>query len=266
MATFVVTGDQKDRISNKMAEVMRQVFLQKEYGHDPELLIGHLQAATEGRFVLSKKGKETPVIKVVSPPTFKTTNTDLNWWLDKAEAFAKKHLRLKLGLRQQFTIPTELPWSSAIPIFDPGTHDNRGMIHLLKKLGHDPLEQKDVMRYSGAQKFGVPTLHLIENSIQPNADTMGLSPDQLRATGKQFLRLRGYGLAMALYRFAKAEYLDPQTWTWFPEDRILAESIVAKGGWDVINRQIEFDWEVPSYQKNPNLGARLAISVPLVVS
>lgn len=53
MATCVVTGDQKDRISNKLAEIMRQVYLQKEYGHDPELLIEHLQAATEGKFVIT---------------------------------------------------------------------------------------------------------------------------------------------------------------------------------------------------------------------
>ena len=57
---IIVTGDQKLRISAKLAEIQRQVFLQASYPFDPEALIRHLQMATEGKFAgkVSETSKE----------------------------------------------------------------------------------------------------------------------------------------------------------------------------------------------------------------
>ena len=202
---------------------------------------------------------EKKVVEVVPLTMFKTTDTDLDWWLGKAEEFTKRHLGLAVNLRQQFTIPTELPYQSVIPIFDPGTLTNRDVFELIKKLGHHPWEEVDVMKYVGAEKSNAPTLHLIENLVRPNADTMGLSPDELRRTGKSYLRLRGYGLAVALYNFAKNEFLDPETFTWFPEDR-LPDGDVANGDWFPDYRQVRFNWYGPGYRIS-NGGGRVAISL-----
>lgn len=50
MAT-IVTGDQSVRIGNKLAEIQRQLYLQRDgYPYDPMLLEDHLQAAVEGKF------------------------------------------------------------------------------------------------------------------------------------------------------------------------------------------------------------------------
>ncbi len=198
-------------------------------------------------------------------PPFKTISTDLDWWLATAEEFAQSHFRVTVNLLQMFVIPMELPWPSAIPIFDPGTLTNRKMFNLLKKLGLNPWEEADVMRYSGCQAGGLPHLHLIENSIKPDADTLtspGQSPDDLLQKGKPYLRLRGYGLASALFFSAKRELLDIETWTWFPNDR-LAEGRVARGGWDSkYDGHLRFSWNDPG-TRNPFCGARVAISCPL---
>jgi hypothetical protein len=45
-----LTGDQKLSLAGKIAELQRQVFLQAEYGFDPEKLDEHLQCAIEGRW------------------------------------------------------------------------------------------------------------------------------------------------------------------------------------------------------------------------
>jgi hypothetical protein len=117
------------------------------------------------------------------------------------------------------------------------------------------------MNYAGSTVSGAPTLHLIENFIRPNADTMGKSPNDLRETKKLYLRLRGYGLAFALRFFAKKDWLDPQTWTWFPEDR-LSDGSVAYGGWYPAYREVRFYWNGPA-RRSSHCCARVAIPVSL---
>jgi hypothetical protein len=46
----ILNGDQQARLGGKLAEISRQVFLQKEYGFNPERLDVFLQQAIEGRF------------------------------------------------------------------------------------------------------------------------------------------------------------------------------------------------------------------------
>ncbi len=248
MATHVVTGEQTVKISNRLAEIQRQVFLQKEYGHDPEKLIEHLQAAIEGRFIGNGSAK--------------SVGQNLDWWLAKTEEFAEKHLGVRVNLRERFAIPAELPWESAIPVFDPGALTNRGMVDFaLRAQGLAVWEEEDVMKYAGSEAGEAPTLHFINNSVTPDDDTMNLSPNDLRATKKSFLRLRGYGLAFAVYYFATGKYLDPKTFTWFPEDRLPGGS-VAHGAWDPARREVRFYWGCAGYRSSDG-GARVAMPVSL---
>ena len=49
--SIILTGDQQAVIGGKLAEISRQVFLQKGYGFDPNALDSFLQRAIEGRFI-----------------------------------------------------------------------------------------------------------------------------------------------------------------------------------------------------------------------
>jgi hypothetical protein len=206
---------------------------------------------------------ETPAVIESAPATlFKVADTDLDYWLDQMQKFAKKHLGVEIDLRARFDIPAELPWKSVIPVFDPGNLDNRGMVkQALKGLGLAVYEETDVMKYDGSEASSGPTLHFIENSIRPNADTMGKSPNDLRKTGKSYLRLRGYGLAFAVRFFAKKDWLDPETFTWFPEDR-LSDGGVALGRWRPDYRRVRFRWYYPGSRCSFG-GARVAMPVSL---
>ena len=225
---------------------------------------GWIERPTELQLALSEC--MIPPVPPPNPPTtpmvFKTTGTDLDKWLDEAEKFAKDHLGVEVKLRKRFAIPKTLPWKSAIPVFDPGNLTNRAMFKLLNKLGLNPWEEMDVMQYSGSKASGAPTLHLIQNSVRPDEDTMGMSPDQLVATQKSWIELRGYGLAFGLHHVVTNEYLDPQTFTWFPGNRLRSVR-VARGYWDAGARQVRFLWYY-SFVLNPDGGARLAMSVPLI--
>lgn len=202
------------------------------------------------------------VLPGVNQVTENLAPQDLNWWLKKTEEFAKNHLGIEVNLRERFAIPAELPWQSAIPVFDPGKLENRNMVEkALKRQGLAVWEETDVIKYAGSEAGEAPTLHFIENSERPNEDTMNMSPDQLRDTKKSYLRLRGYGLAFAVYHFATRKHLDPETFTWFPEDR-LPGGWVARGFWGPASREVLFDWDDPD-DRRACCGARVAIPVSL---
>jgi hypothetical protein len=235
--------------------------------------LGELQAAIRRGFVLPTReagvtefarAAVPPVMAAAPSPLFKASDTDLDYWLAQTEVFARQHLGVRINLRERFAIPAELPWRSVIPVFDPGNLDNRDMVKMLKGLGLDVKEESDVMNYAGSQADKAPTLHLIENLICPNAWTLttpGTSPDEFRATGKLFIRMRGYGLAFGLRFFVKKDWLDPETVTWFPEDR-LPDGYVAYGYWDRDNRKVGFCW-YGSGSRLSNRGARVALPVSL---
>lgn len=198
-----------------------------------------------------------------SPTLFKTADTDLDFWLDKCQEFSKKFLGVEIDLRERFTIPAELPWKSVIPVFDLGDMTNRDAVQkILKASGLAVYEEVDLMKYFGSEASKGPTLHFINNSIRPDDDTMGLSPDQLVATGKNWLDLRGYALAFAVHHFATGQYLDPQTFTWFPKSR-LSDGKVARGGWSSNDRGVRFNWSL-SGDQDGRRGARLAMPCPLL--
>jgi hypothetical protein len=188
-----------------------------------------------------------------------------NFWLDKCQEFTKKYFGMEIDLRKRFAIPAELPWNSIIPVFDPGGITNRDAIKILKKLKLTIWEEVDVMDYSGSEAKNGPSLHFIQNSVRPDEDTLGnqcMSPDQLVATNKNWLNLRGYALAFGLYYFITQEYLDPQTFTWFPNNR-LASGRVAGGLWLPDNCKVRFRWGNPG-SRYGGRGARLAMPVSLL--
>jgi len=273
MATHVVTSDQKDKISNRLAEINRQVFLQREYGHDPDLLIDHLQSATEGKFNRDSKMAFPiqPSITPSAPPfefprLFKAADTNLDEIIPVTECFAEKILGVTINLRKQFDFPAEFSWKNMLLAFDPGLNNREAIEKSLYGQKLKVYEESNVMEYSGSAALGQPTLHIIENSIRPTEDTMGnlaKSPDQLNADGRSYLELRGYALAFGLRYFSSKDYLDPQTRTWFPKNR-LPDGWVAFGCWSppVDYREVKFCW-LSSVNVLPGFGARLAMSVPL---
>lgn len=199
----------------------------------------------------------------VMPVSFKTADTDLDVWLAIAEKFAKTYLGVEVKLWETFVIPETLPWQSAIPIFDPGGMTNSDVIQkVLRGSGLATWEEVPVDQYSGSGANGGPTLRFIQSSVRPDADTMGKSPDWLVATQKNWLDPRGYALAFALHHQVTGEWLDPQTFTWFPNNR-LSDGWVARGHWDPVRRLwVRFRWG-NSDVEHPSGGARLAIQVPL---
>jgi len=211
-----------------------------------------------------RRGFTLPQSETQPIPTTTEVVQDINWWLAKTQEFTKKFLGVEVDLRDRFAIPAPLPWRSIIPIFDPGTLTNRDAIKkTLKASGLAVGEEVDVMKYSGAEANKGPALHFIQNSIRPDEDTMGMSPDQLVATGKNWLDLRGYALAFSIYHFATGQYLDPQTFTWFPNTH-LSSGEVASGYWYPVTREVRFRWNDPGYRSGRS-GSRLAIPATLVL-
>ncbi len=225
--------------------------------------LDELPIAVKRGFTLPVQSQEVqaPVI-VVSTSMYKTADTDLARWLPKTHEFTKKYFGVEVDF-SKFDIPEELPWKNVLPVFDPGGLTNRQALKKLKKaLGpNEPYEEVDVMQYSGSEASLGPVLHLIERSIRPNDNTMNMSPNELVATRKNWLRLRGYALGTSFHHFIAEEFLDPQTWTWFPCDRLPSDE-VSLGSWDPDSRQVRFSWDGAG-DRDPGMGARLAVSVNL---
>ncbi len=251
----IVTDGEIATLARRQHELFTR-FATKQVYADPQEILDCLQLLIEG-----KRPEIIPTVIEEKAADLKMPRT-LDWWIAKAQEFAKEHLGVDIDLRAKFDIPAGLPWEDAIPVFDPGTLSNRDAFKLLKKLGLNPWEETDVMKYAGSEKSGKPTLHFIQNSKKPDEDTMDLSPNDLRKTGKSYLRLRGYALAMAVYNFATGEHLDPETFTWFPEDRLSGGS-VAYGYWRPDYRGVRFYWTCPD-SRHSRSGARVAMSVTLV--
>lgn len=198
-------------------------------------------------------------------PSFNIEDTDLLWWLEKAEEFARCFLKEKINLSKQFVVPKRIPWRSAIPIFDPGI-DNMGMVRVLQSLGVEIHQMRNVMSYSCSHDNGQPSLHLMNNSRLPDEHTLGKSPRWLRrwyAPYNSLLTLRGYGLAFALCYYGTKQILDARTFTWFPED-CLPGGLVARAEYFPSNKGKAIDiYPRDADVACPEGGVRLAVSVPL---
>ncbi len=190
--------------------------------------------------------------------------------LAESEAFTRECFGLKNipSLSKLFVLPEKLPYD-VFAAFVPAGADYRDCVNAMKKArkGLAVYEEEDVNKYSNSQAVDKSRLYLIERSERPNKDTMGLSPDKLIETGKTFLGLGPYAVVMGQYHMATGKYLDLETWTWFPKDRLLDKNgcktgEVANGDWRPDGTRVGFGWSIAAGEY-ACAGARLATEVPL---
>ena len=204
-------------------------------------------------------------VTVDTPRLYELEETDLTPAIANSFGFSRKFLGSSdARFREMFDFPTALPWRNVLVIFDPCLTNREAVDRALKAQNLDVYEENNVMEYSGSEKDKEPTLYLIENSLRPTADTLGdnaKTPDQLNADGRFYLPLRGYALAFGQRFLIQRDYLDPETCTWFPHNR-LPDGKVARGDWDPNDREVKFFWGRPGNRRG-SMGARLAIRVSL---
>lgn len=214
--------------------------------------------ALKGTFVLP--GAIPLPVAPVETQGYPIEETDCLAWLGHLEWFAKEHFATEIVLRDKFPIPVRLPWKQVLPIFDPG-FTNREMVDKLKAQELSVYESVDVMRYAGSGAFNAPRLYLVERSLTPTAATMGLPPKFARHwfAGRQTvpLNLRGYGIGTSLWHKVESQFLDPQTWTWFPENT-LPDGRIACGRCDPARGEVKFCYDDAS-DEHGNCGFREAI-------
>ena len=246
-------------LGHKIASNLVQVLTYQEL----EYFEQHLGEIPGGLVRFANRQSKTSRLFVESVITsIKASDTDLFSQLSKAEAFTKEYFGVSVKLAEIFQIPETVPWESVLPVFVPAGFNNRKGFELLQKLGLNSWEETDVMLYSNSSASDQHQLFLIQNSERPDKDTMGMSPNTLRETKKQFLNLKGYAMAMGLHHQSTKRYLDSkETFTWFPEDR-LSGGWFACGYWIPGCRRVRFCWGNPDYECVGG-GARLAISVSL---
>ena len=199
------------------------------------------------------------------PRLFKAEDTNLTVAITETEKFSTKVLGQSVNLREVFSFPAELPWRNVLVVFDPRLTNRQAVDRALKSQKLEVYEGGDVMEYEGSEKEKKPSLCLIENLTIPTADTLGeenqKSPDELNEDGRPYLSLRSYALAFGLRFFTKKDYLDPETWTWFPRNR-LSGGGVACGRWYPRRSGVKFGWSDAGL-RDPRMGARLAMPVSL---
>ena len=266
----IVAGDMYEKLDGQLFEIKRQIRQPNGYPHDLAILSRGLQDIIEGKFSQKEERASLTVTTPTSfefPRLFKVAETNLNHMVHITERFAKEVLGVSVNLCEQFDFPVELPWKDVLLVYDPGLNNREAVAKSLRGQKLKVYDEGDnLMNYYGSAALGQPTLRIIENSIRPTEDTLGSlakSPDGLNADGRPYLDLRGYALAFGLRYFAFKDYLDPQTWTWFPRNRLPAGG-VAYGSWNpgVNYRWVKFDWRRSGYVL-PSFGARLAISLKL---
>lgn len=262
MAT-IVAGNIYEKLDGQLFEIKRQIRQQNGYPYDPEKLLRHLQKAIEGEF----SEESNQIVEMQPTPRFQfdcpfnAAETNLDEIIPVTEHWAKKVLGVTVNLRKQFDIPAQLPWKSVLLVFDPKLNNRQAVQKSLKDQKLSVYEESNAMEYSGSEASSQPTLQIIENSITPTQDTMKMSPDQLDADGRPYLALRRYALAFSLRYFGFKSYLDSNTCTWFPKNRLPGGG-VAHGRWDPHPgfRKVWFCWS-SSGRSFPDIGARLAMPV-----
>ncbi len=187
--------------------------------------------------------------------------------IEAMETYAKKAFGLEVKLAEMFNLSAipellvQVDWTSVLPVFFPAKFDNRQAVNSLVTAGRKkPYEEVDVMQYTGSAGSEKARLLLVENSPRPSPDTMGQSPDSLVKSGGLWLPIPGYAIAQGLRYQLTHDYLDPETWTWFPNER-LPDGGSACGDWRPGSGDVWFSWG-GSAGEYDDAGARLAIKVP----
>ncbi|TAK57997.1 hypothetical protein EPO17_00545 [Patescibacteria group bacterium] len=207
---------------------------------------------------------EAPQAPPPPRPSFVFADTNALKALKEAEDLAEEFFGHRPDLRKQFTMPETLPWKSVIAVYDPGDLDNRATLNKAlkaQKCLKDIYEESAVENYSGSEASGKPTLRFIERSEKPTENTMGLSANEMVATKRTFLDLRGYAIAFGTYHKATGRFLDSETWTRFPHNR-LRSGKVADGYWDPGCSQVDFCWFVAGLRLS-RAGGREAVECAL---
>ena len=189
--------------------------------------------------------------------------TDCHIWLGHMQQFAEKYFGTKAKIGDIFDLPLRVPWKNCLPILDPGLTDREMIDKALKARSITVYEEKDVMKFTGAGASPRPQLHIIQRSLTPTEAGMGLPPrfHQKWFAGRQTrpLHRRAYGIATSLHHAIEKQFLDPQTFTWFTENR-LSDGNVAYGDW--FGGSVGFSWNDPDDEGDGG-GFREAIEVPL---
>ena len=218
---------------------------------------------------LEKKSEK--MVEVVEPtvavPNLRSTSTTLLDWLTAREELHQFLTRERIILRDLFSLTEEqLASTTFMPSFRPAGATNRIAVNCKLKCGENkPYEGVDVMQYGNSKGPKVPELYLVNRSVKPDEDTLGdnaKTPDELvKIKGKLWLNLFGWCDADTLHHAITGKHLDPETWTWFPNDR-LPHGKVAYGRWDPDDAGVYLRWYYARYRHGCR-GARAAIKVPL---
>jgi hypothetical protein len=196
---------------------------------------------------------------------------EINIPFEAMEDYTKKAFGLTVKLTEIFNLSTitellgVVRWTGVLPVFIPQGVDNQRAVNSLVTAGHKkPYEGVKVMRYAGSEGYDKPRLFLIESSIRPNKNTMRRLPNNLVNTGKLWLPLKGYVIAQGVFHQITEEYLDQETYTWFPGET-LDGGRAADGSWSPDFSCVGFGWRDLNCGYE-DYGARMAISVPLLKS
>lgn len=244
MANNIVAGEMYYGLDGQLHEIKRQLRQPGGYPHDPELLKAALQNAIEGKF---GGAVSTTVVQA-----HQTTHlpSPLSLWITEIESLHRTLTGTPLSIKDRVHQSDKekfeklLSRTDLIPVYDPGTITNRDAVNWAKQLNTDIWEEVDVNNYSGSEATGKPTLIFIRRSLRPDEDTLtkdGLSPEALAKRPTTWLTLRGYVLADMLHFKVTGEHLDPQTWTWFPNNR-LPRGGVACGSWAPGRGEVGLRW------------------------
>ncbi len=255
--------------------------------HDLAILIAGNVYATQlpeetERYFLENKGEVIPAIlrgfviqkevkveiSTPQPPNLTNTGHTFADWLTARERVHDFLTGEAINLRGMFMVPNDLlTRTDIIPVFRPAGATNRVAMDWKVKLGMcASYEETNVMEYKNSKGPQVFKLYYINKSVRPDEDTLGekaMSPDQLVATGKNWLNLYGWSDADNLYSLITGTHLDSgETWTWFPNDRLSGGLDVAHGCWNMSTAQARFGW---FYRDGctPDIGARVAIPLSL---
>ena len=197
--------------TNLTEEVERHFLAQKQ----------EIPLALQRGFVLS--GTITPSAVPVEMAGYPIEETDCFLWLGHMERFAERCFGIKIALREMFPLPSRLPWKQVLPIFNPGLTNREMVDKVFISRELTPYESVDVMRYSGSGA-SAPCLYFTKRSAKPTLATMGLPPKFAKHwfAGRQTapLNLCGYGIGTSLCYEVEKQFLDPGTWTSFPENTL----------------------------------------------
>ena len=198
-------------------------------------------------------------------PNLRKTGPTLADWLKARETLHTFFTGDTIVLTDIFAFTDEeLASTSLMPAFRPAGATNRKAVDWKKKMGEtEPYEEVDVMGYKNSGGPNEPELYLLNRSVRPDEDTLGKhakSPDALiQVPNKLWIGLYGWCDADTLHAAIAGKHLDPETWCWFPKDR-LPDGKVAHG--HSSSGPARLLWDYRGYC-TPLGGARSAKKVPL---